>query len=255
MDVKRNSKKNKKKKIIIAIAIYYVVVILVIFVILQVKKSSRDNKNNENVNLQEKLSGYVEETISEDNNKKEYKVDFKSLKAINSDTVGIIKVGGTNIEYAVVKGNDNSYYMNHNFEKESNETGWIFADYSNIFNHTDYNLVIYGYNTESDNMFGPLDDVLKKEWDTNGEDKYITLITDETTGKYKVFSAYKEKSKDNPKIDFNSDAEYLNYLNEVKSKSVKDFNIVPNGSSGIISLVAYDNGGTEKIIVHAVRVI
>ena len=99
--------------------------------------------NRENKKIAEEISQAItidEESVEE---KEKYKVDFQALKDKNSDTVGFLKVNGTNIEYTVVKGINNSYYLKHNFNKESNSAGWIFADYKNKVDGTDKNLVIY----------------------------------------------------------------------------------------------------------------
>ena len=48
------------------------------------------------------------------------KIDFAKLKQKNSDAIAWIKVNGTDIDFPVVKGTDNSYYLTHNFDKEKN---------------------------------------------------------------------------------------------------------------------------------------
>lgn len=56
-------------------------------------------------------------------------VNFNELKKINNDTVGWIKVEGTNINYPFVHTNNNDYYLNHSFDKSSNGPdgySWIF---------------------------------------------------------------------------------------------------------------------------------
>ncbi|MGM9876790.1 MAG: hypothetical protein ACI310_06160, partial [Bacilli bacterium] len=73
--------------------------------------------NRENKKIAEEISQAItidEESVEE---KEKYKVDFQALKDKNSDTVGFLKVNGTNIEYTVVKGTNNSYYLKHNFNK------------------------------------------------------------------------------------------------------------------------------------------
>ena len=59
-------------------------------------------------------------------------------------------------EYPVVKGTNNSFYLNHCFDKSNNSAGWIFADYRNKFDNTDKNIVIYGHNMRDGSMFGSM---------------------------------------------------------------------------------------------------
>ena len=241
----------KRKKIEISCIVILLLGIL-IFSLIRIMYWTKSNK--ENADLKEKLSSYIEKTTSKESGQQEYKVDFKALKEINPDTIAYLKVNNANIDYAVVKGNDNKYYKNHNFEKNSNALGWVFADSKNKFNFTDYNIVIYGYNTKNDNMFGSLSKTLKEEWYNNDDNKYITFVTEESVIKYEIFSIYHEQPNDySTKVDFKSDEEYLEFLNTIKAKSFKDFNVELNATSGIITLSTWDSDSSNRIIVHAIR--
>ena len=144
-------RQKRKLKFNIRSLLMLVFIVLLIFSGIKIIKWNFDNKQNDEV--QRSLEQYVE--IKEDKNDEtdDYKIDFKALKEKNSDTIGWLKVNGTNIEYVVVKGTDNDYYLSHNFEKQNNSAGWIFADYRNKFDYTDYNTVIYGHNMKNDSMF------------------------------------------------------------------------------------------------------
>ena len=232
------TKEGQKRKIKFNIRslLMLVFVVLLIFSGVKIIKWIFGNKQNEEV--QNNLSQYVD--IKEDENNKEdntYKIDFKALKEKNSDTIGWLKVNGTNIEYVVVKGTDNDYYLSHNFEKQNNSAGWIFADYRNKFDYTDYNTVIYGHNMKNDSMFGTLKNVLSDEWYNNEENRHIILVTEKGTFTYEVFSVYEEKASDYPiQTGFSNDNEYLKFLNTIKDRSVKDFNVELSAEKGIITL-------------------
>lgn len=248
-----SKKGNKKKTIKFSSLLILVFIIVLVFSGYKIIKWFLNNKENENI--QSDLAQYVEiqkdENDTEDNT---YKIDFKALKEINSDTVGWIKVNGTNIEYVVVQGDDNNYYLNHNFEKQSNNAGWIFADYKNKFDYTDYNIVIYGHNMRNDSMFGTLKNVLKKEWYDKEENRHIFLVTEKGTLTYEVFSVYEEKASDYPiQTVFSSDNEYLKFLNTVKGKSIKDFNVELSAEKGTLTLSTCGNDNKNRVILHAIK--
>ena len=93
-------------------------------------------ENNQNKKLQNNISEkiIINENISITDNEdieKKYKIDFDALKQINEDVVGWIKVERTDIDYVVLQGKDNEFYLTHSFDKAYNSAGWIFADYTN----------------------------------------------------------------------------------------------------------------------------
>ena len=247
-----NEKQKRKKRINLRSLLMLVFIVVLIFSGMKIVKWIFGNKQNDEV--QRSLEQYVE--IKEDKNDEtdDYKIDFKALKEKNSDTIGWLKVNGTNIEYVVVKGTDNSYYLNHNFEKQSNNAGWIFADYRNKLDYTDYNTVIYGHNMKNDSMFGTLENTLKEEWYSNEENRHIVLVTEKGTFTYEVFSVYEEKASDYPiQTGFSNDNEYLNFLNTIKDKSIKDFNVELSAKKGILTLSTCGNDNKNRVILHAIK--
>ena len=57
-------------------------------------------------------------------------IDWEELKSINEDIIGWIKINNTNIDYPILKDNDNLKYMYHSFNKKHNSNGAIFSAYS-----------------------------------------------------------------------------------------------------------------------------
>jgi sortase B len=76
----------------------------------------------------------------------------------NNDTVGFIRVGDTRIQYPIVQGEDNDFYLNHDFHGNSSRGGWPCAHYRNRFNGQEIsgNTVLLGHNIQTGAYFSHL---------------------------------------------------------------------------------------------------
>ena len=175
----------------------------------------------------------------------------KDLSSINSDYKFWINVEGTNIDYPVVQGSDNDFYLNHDFNKNYLPAGSIFLDYRNDF-ETDYNTVIYGHHMRNSTMFGQMEK-FKKE-DFFEKNKTITLTSKDDIYEYEIFAigVYDADFGYNT-VNFNDEDDFNNFLDKILSKSMYSRNIV-NSSDKIITLSTcsyeYDNARTA---IFAVR--
>ena len=105
-----------------------------------------------------------------------YEKTYSKLLEINSDTVGWLKVEGTNINYPVVQSGDNNYYIEHAFDKSKNNFGWVFVDYRNNMDDLSQNTIIYAHNVRGTKlMFATLKNVLEESWYTNPDNLKITF--------------------------------------------------------------------------------
>src|SRR5699024_10196815 len=106
----------------------------------------------------EELTQYVKE--NEDGAKKGKKdkcpitVDFDALRAINEDVVAWVYIEDTGINYPVVQGEDNEYYLHHTFERKENFSGAIFMDITCHPDFTSDNSILFGHNLRTGEMFG-----------------------------------------------------------------------------------------------------
>ena len=82
--------------------------------------------------------------------------DYSALYAQNPDTAGWLTIPDTGIDYVVVQGSDNDYYLRRDFYGNSDSNGTLFVDYRcDIVNPTT-NTIIYGHDMNSGMMFGTL---------------------------------------------------------------------------------------------------
>ena len=217
-------KKNKKyKKAILNLILYIILLSILIYSGIKIFKWYKDKTNNNKIAEQIKSTVIVEEE--------------------NGD------------EYPVVKGTNNSFYLNHCFDKSNNSAGWIFADYRNKFDNTDKNIVIYGHNIRDGSMFGSMLNILNAKWYENEENTNITLYTENEKCMYKVFSIYKIENEDYYiKTEFKNDNEFEEFIKTLKKRSIKDFNVDVSKDDNILTLSTCANNNKYRVVLHAKKV-
>lgn len=244
---------NKKKTNIISIILLFIFIILLFYSGTKIVIWYMNNQNNKKIS--DEIAEFVTVDETKEDNEEKYVVDFEKLKEKNSDIVAWLKVNGTNIETTVVKTTNNDYYLTHNFNKEYNSAGWIFADYKNKVDGTDKNLVIYGHNMRDDSMFGSLKWVINEDWYNNEDNKYITLITENETQVYEVFSVYQiEKEDYYIQTNFNTEKEFNTFAQTIKKRSKKDFNVDVNKEDNILTLSTCANNNKYRVVLHAKKI-
>lgn len=179
-------------------------------------------------------------------------VDFRELLSKNSDTVGWIKVNNTNVNYPVVQTNDNAYYLKHDFNKKSNRSGWVYADYRDDFKYFGNNSIIYAHNTRTDTMFSTLTWCLKDSWYTNVDNHYIKVSTPTSNTVWKIFSIYMIKTEVYYlKTYFETEEEHQKFVDTIKGRSIYNFNEDISTEDKILTLSTCNNDSTKRIVIHA----
>lgn len=248
--MRKVEKKTNKKNII------FVIIYIILFCVLVYSGSKIYNwykENNNNKQIAKRISNVV--TVVQNDNfeeKEKYKIDFDALEEQNDETVAWIKVNNTNVEYPIVKAKNNSFYLNHSFDKSYNSAGWIFADYRNNFDGTDKNIVVYGHNRRDGSMFASLKDALSPEWYENDENMDILFDTKNENSTYKIFSIYQIEEEDYYiKTDFDDEIEFQNFIDTIAKRSVKDFEVEVTGEDSILTLSTCANNNKYRVVIHA----
>lgn len=179
------------------------------------------------------------------------KIDFTKLEEINTDIFAWIKIEGTNINYPILQGKTDEYYLERNIYKKYNGNGSIFVDSSTKRDFSDDNTVIYGHNIRNGKLFANLNKIYKGEL---GQEVEVDIITKEANSKYKVFSACK-MILDTATIQKNfKEEEKKKYIERFVKKSAKTFESEIDVSKNILTLVTCDSTGNQRIVVHAIKI-
>ena len=81
---------------------------------------------------------------------------FEELRTINPDVIGWISVFGTGIDYPLVQGTDNIFYMNHSVWREFSLAGAIVLCSENDRQFRDNTNAIHGHYMQLGDMFGDI---------------------------------------------------------------------------------------------------
>ena len=204
------------------------------------------------INDSEKIMTELNEDKEEDD-KLYVNADIVSLIQENPETIGWLKVNNTNIDYPVVQGVDNEYYLKHNYYLEEDNSGWVFMDYRNNTEYLSDNIIIYAHNRyHSGVMFGTLQNTLRYSWYTNPENQIISFRTLYEDLNYQIFSIYKiSVTTDYMRVLFADDTDKLNFYTMLKDRSIYDFGIKLSGNDKIITLSTCADEN-NRYVVHAV---
>lgn len=267
---KKNQRKKKKNTTWIFVILCSIFISIIVFCLIKIFIWGKDNKdtskvinditNAVNVTLRDDDDNteLVNDTNEEETSDYWYyikfpliDVDITELKEKNSDTVGWINVNNTNINYPFVQTKDNSYYLNHSFDKKYNEAGWVFLDYRNNNDLNNKNTILYAHSRLDKTMFGSLSKVLKSSWYNNKDNHIIRLSTDTENTLWQIFSVYKIPEESYYiTTNFNSNKEYTKFLNTIKQRSIHNFNTNLDANDKILTLsTCYSD--TERTVVHA----
>lgn len=178
-------------------------------------------------------------------------VDFESLKQMNSDVVGWIYIPGTHVNYPVVQGSDNSYYLNRLFTKQWNSAGAIFVDYRNAADFTDWHTIIYGHQMNNRTMFNDLK--LYEDQEFYDQQPVGYLITPDATYLLEFFSGYVSSVDTNAwDLNFTEDS-FASWLKDLQSRSEFTSQVQPQVGDRVVTLSTCSSAfANARFVLHAV---
>lgn len=173
-----------------------------------------EQKDSEDVDIQEKT---------------ERMLKLEELQKGNSDIIGWIEIENTNIDYPVLQGEDNDFYMNHNSKKQYSSGGSIFLDKDYDWSIPSSNLLMYGHNLKSGAMFQNL--LKYKDQKFYEQHPTIRFTTNKEDAIYEIIAVFPSriyyKSENNVFryyyfINANNENEYNEFVENAKKSSLYD---------------------------------
>ncbi len=168
-------------------------------------------------------------------------VDFDALLSENEDIAGWLYCEDTNINYPVVQGKDNDYYLHHTYDRKESRAGAIFVDAENRPQFADSNTIIYGHHMKNGSMFARLADFADQEYfDAH---PVMWLLTPEQTYQVELLGGYLTTAGSDSYTIFTGECEeFEDYLSEVITASdvQAEMQMPPDGRYIMLSTCEYD---------------
>ena len=203
------------------------------------------------------IESYYELTIDEyvevDDDGLISQVDLAKLVAKNEDVKGWIYIGGTTINYPLLQGPNNDYYLYLNYDEEYSGAGSIYIDSGCESDLSDDHTIIYGHNMKNDTMFGTLNDFKVQEHGDAHPYVYI-LKPDGKWNKYEIFAYYRADVFDGTFDLFTENDEKMsNYIDLIASKNYYDNTKLPTEGEKVITLstCTEDLDDYSRNVLHA----
>jgi len=177
-------------------------------------------------------------------------VDFESLMAKSEDLVGWLYSANTKINYPVVLGDDNFFYLDKFIDGSYNGSGSLFLDCTCAGDFSCLNTVIYGHNMNDGSMLASI--VYYREAEYYAEHPVLYLNTPEQNYRLEVFSAYiTDAESDSYTMYFNDSTHFETYLKSIISQSDIQTDVAVSAQDRIITLSTctyeYNNA---RYVVH-----
>lgn len=180
-------------------------------------------------------------------------VDFAGLREKNPDVVAWIQIPALEgVNYPVVIGENNAYYVNRNWQKEESKEGAIFLDFRNRSDFSQPHNILYGHCMKDGTMFQPLGQ-WEKESFLRGSDRTVLLFLPEETRVYEIIGSERVNALDSRvyKTDYTTGEEWADAIGETLKHLWYDLDTEYDGSSEILTLSTC-MGGDQRLTVHAI---
>lgn len=142
----------KKTLLIIFIIIFLLIFSICAYIIIHDFLECKEN----NQDTLELIEDAIDTNIKGEDDKSdiEKSINWNYLKSVNEDIIARIEIENTNINYPILKDNNNLYYLKHSYNKKYNSNGSIFTVDAKPFENDE--TLIYGHNMRNGTMFSIL---------------------------------------------------------------------------------------------------
>lgn len=165
-------------------------------------------------------------------------MDFEPLLEVNPQAAAWIRCEGTAIDYPVVQGTDNTYYLRHLIDGTWGRLGTIFIDSKNTPGFQDDNTILYGHHMLEGTMFAAVDRYKKQAY--YDEHPTMTLYTPECDYELQLFAGYVTKGTTQLPLKFATKEEFQAFIDQAVNRSTFKSSAVPTTGDRLVTLATCD---------------
>lgn len=115
-------------------------------------------------------------------------IDWQALTVSCPDVIGWLWCPETCLDYPIVQGTDNDYYLTHMADQTPDHHGAVFLDYRASPQFADRHTLLYGHNMTDGSMFHALLNWQDAEY--LAQHPYLYILTPTAAYEMQIFSAY-----------------------------------------------------------------
>ena len=170
----------------------------------------------------------------------------------NPDTVGHIKIENSRIDYPVVQGTDNDYYLHHTFDYIYATRGTIFVDCGVKLDPEELppNLLMHGHHMRDGSMFKDVANFKTKSFfEKHPLIHYETLYLDTV---WQVFSVFVCDANEYVPMVFKSDEAFIKYAEKTADRSMYKVEMPPFTAEDrlmTLNTCSYEFTGAHTLVV------
>ena len=179
-------------------------------------------------------------------------LDLAALQAVNEDIVGWLEIPGTELSYPLVQGQDNRFYLSHNWKKEASSAGSVFLEQTNSRDLSGFHLIAYAHRMRSDAMFGTLK--YYADPDFCRQHPSIYLVDRSAVRRYDIFAVHKAGVKGLVyRLDLEESGLEEEFIRDCLEASVIDTGVIPEAGAQVLTLsTCTERGYSSRWVVQGV---
>jgi len=169
-------------------------------------------------------------------------MDFAGIASGFPSVVAWIVLENTVINYPIVQGDDNAFYLTHLPNGQPHQMGSIFMDYRNSPDFSDKNTLIYGHNMASGDMFAILKHYRSQAFFETHQT--MTIMTPQGSYTLVLFAAYvMDSAMETVPIHFDDNLAFEAFVIEAMQRSDFYADVDVTDSDRIVTLVTCVDAG------------